>query len=59
VSSDKPVVLMAHLDVVPVEGEWQHPALGGDIVDGHIWGRGTLDDKRSLVGICTAVERLI
>lgn len=28
-------------------------------MDGHIWGRGTLDDERSLVGICTAVERLI
>ncbi|MCL3818975.1 M20/M25/M40 family metallo-hydrolase [Aeromicrobium wangtongii] len=58
-SSRKPVVLMAHLDVVPVEGEWQHPAFGGDLVDGSIWGRGTLDDKGSLVGICAAVERLL
>ncbi|MRJ77036.1 M20/M25/M40 family metallo-hydrolase [Aeromicrobium sp. SMF47] len=58
-SAAKPVVLMAHLDVVPVEGEWQHPAFGGDIVDGNIWGRGTLDDKGSLVGICAAVERLL
>jgi carboxypeptidase PM20D1 len=56
-SSAKPVVLMAHLDVVPVEGTWQHPAFGGDIVDGNIWGRGTLDDKGSLVAICAAVER--
>jgi carboxypeptidase PM20D1 len=58
-SSSKSVVLMAHLDVVPVEGDWQHPAFGGDIVDGNIWGRGTLDDKGSLVAICAAVERLL
>ncbi len=25
----RPVVLMAHLDVVPVEGEWQHPPFCG------------------------------
>lgn len=58
-SAERPVVLMAHLDVVPVEGDWQHPAFSGDIVDGHIWGRGTLDDKGSLVAICEAVERLL
>ncbi len=41
---------MAHLDVVPVEGTWQHDAFSGDIVDGKLWGRGTLDDKGQLVG---------
>ena len=50
---------MAHLDVVPVEGEWQHGAFSGDIVDGIIWGRGTLDDKGALVAVCEAVEVLL
>lgn len=56
---DKPVVLMAHLDVVPVEGDWQHGAFSGDIADGEIWGRGTLDDKGALVAVCEAVELLL
>ena len=56
-----PVVLMAHLDVVPVDGTapWQHPPFGAEIHDGAVWGRGTLDDKGSLVAICVAVERLL
>jgi carboxypeptidase PM20D1 len=56
-SDARPVVLMAHLDVVPVEGPWTHPPFAGDIVDGELWGRGTLDDKGCLVAICEAVER--
>jgi carboxypeptidase PM20D1 len=57
--ADRPVVLMAHLDVVPVEGEWRHDPFGGAIVAGDVWGRGTLDDKGCLTGICEAVETLL
>jgi carboxypeptidase PM20D1 len=54
-------VLMAHLDVVPIDesAPWQHPPFGAEIHDDAIWGRGTLDDKGSLVGICGAVEGLL
>ena len=60
-SAERPVVLMAHLDVVPVDdgAPWQHPPVSATIADGAIWGRGTLDDKGSLVGICEAVETLL
>src|SRR5689334_12279330 len=38
-SEAKPVVLMAHLDVVPVDEDapWQHPPFSADIVDGQVW----------------------
>ena len=58
-SADRSVVLMAHLDVVPVEGHWQHDAFSGAVADGKVWGRGTLDDKGCLAGICEAVETLL
>jgi len=59
-SAARPVVLMAHLDVVPVEGQaWTLPPFGGDVVDDAVWGRGTLDDKGCVVGICEAVELLL
>lgn len=56
-----PILLMGHLDVVPVEAEerWTHPPFGGAVADGFVWGRGTLDDKGSVLAILEAVELLV
>ena len=59
-SSENPSVLMSHYDVVPVEEErWQHPPFCGEIIDGVLWGRGTIDTKITMVGIMEALEDLL
>jgi carboxypeptidase PM20D1 len=56
------VVLLAHYDVVPVtpgtEGDWKHPPFDGVIAGNAVWGRGSVDDKGSLVGLFEALEAL-
>ena len=54
-----PILLMSHQDVVAAEGEWQHPPFSGEIADGAVWGRGTVDTKGSLYCIMQAVEELL
>lgn len=59
----EPIVTMGHLDVVPVEPGserlWTHAPFSGDIADGFIWGRGTLDDKAGVLSLLEAVEALV
>jgi len=58
-----PVLLLAHLDVVPVAPEevadWTQPPFAGSIVNGHVWGRGAMDDKASAFAILEALESLL
>lgn len=58
-----PVVLMGHFDVVPVPEsnlkDWQHAPFSGDMADGYVWGRGTLDDKSTVVAVLEAVEGML
>ena len=59
----EPVLMMGHLDVVPVEestmGQWSHGPFSGDIEGGFIWGRGALDCKNVVLGVLEAAEALL
>jgi len=59
----RPILLMAHQDVVPVapgtEGDWQAAPFSGEIKDGFVWGRGSWDDKGNLMSQMEAVEMLL
>lgn len=59
----KPVLFMGHMDVVPIDSatqnQWQIPPFSGAVLDGEIWGRGTIDDKISVLALMEAMEQLI
>ena len=59
----RPIILLAHMDVVPVEeksiSQWTYSPFAGSIVNGYIWGRGSLDNKADLLGIMEAIEGLV
>jgi carboxypeptidase PM20D1 len=59
----KPILLLGHLDVVPVEpltqGQWQQGPFSGSVADGFVWGRGAIDNKSAVLGTLEAVEMLL
>jgi acetylornithine deacetylase/succinyl-diaminopimelate desuccinylase-like protein len=43
---EPPLILLSHLDVVPVDAEaWSRDPFGAELVDGVVWGRGAVDMK--------------
>ena len=56
-----PLVLLSHLDVVPVEPDaWSRDPFGGELVDGVVWGRGAVDMKDMVameLGVMVALAR--
>jgi acetylornithine deacetylase/succinyl-diaminopimelate desuccinylase-like protein len=54
-----PLLLNGHVDVVAAEaGRWRHPPFAGEVHDGAIWGRGTVDMKQ-MVAMSVATVGLL
>jgi len=60
-SSLKPVILLAHFDVVSPgdTNQWEKGPFSGENDGTYIWGRGTLDDKAGMISILESVEHLL
>lgn len=44
--TEPPLILLSHVDVVPVDAEsWSRDPFGAELVDGVVWGRGAVDMK--------------
>ncbi|KAH3671991.1 hypothetical protein WICMUC_004498 [Wickerhamomyces mucosus] len=59
----KPLLLLAHQDVVPVEPvtlkDWKFPPFDGEYDDEFIYGRGSSDCKSLVIGYLQAFEKLL
>jgi len=60
-ATEPPLMLLSHLDVVPVDAEsWSRDPFGGELVDGVVWGRGAVDMKNMVameLGVMLALAR--
>ncbi|MDA1128485.1 MAG: M20/M25/M40 family metallo-hydrolase [Chloroflexi bacterium] len=56
--SAPPLLLQGHVDVVPADpARWRQAPFGGDVVDGYLWGRGSLDMKSGIAMMLYALTR--
>ncbi len=53
-----PLLMLAHLDTVPVGDGWSHDPFGAEIDGGRMWGRGTCDMKGGMAASMLAMLTL-
>ena len=57
--STQPLTFLGHTDVVPVdEKHWTHPPFAGEISEGSIWGRGSVDMLHLTAAMAVVTRRL-
>ena len=56
--NEKIMGILTHLDVVPEGKDWDYPPYEGKVVEGRIYGRGTIDDKGPTIAAFYAMKAL-
>jgi acetylornithine deacetylase/succinyl-diaminopimelate desuccinylase-like protein len=55
----RPILIMGHTDVVGVQRDrWSQDPFGAALINGYIWGRGTIDDKDKVVASLMTILEL-
>ncbi|MBE0685031.1 MAG: M20/M25/M40 family metallo-hydrolase, partial [Anaerolineaceae bacterium] len=58
-----PILFAAHQDVVPADpttlDKWTYPPFSGEIAEGFVWGRGTIDIKSQMMATLESAELLL
>lgn len=52
------VAVLAHVDVVPAVGDWIVPPFSAKIIDGKLYGRGSVDDKGPAIACLYAMKAI-
>lgn len=55
----KPILFVAHMDVVAASGTWKYPPFSGEVAEECVWGRGSLDMKGALCALLEAMEECL
>lgn len=55
----KSIMLNGHVDVVARGGAWEHDPFSADIVDGELYGRGSVDMKGGITSMAMAIKAIV
>lgn len=55
---DETLAILTHVDVVPAGEGWTKPPFGGEIENGRVYGRGTMDDKGPAIAALYALKAI-
>jgi len=60
-AAGRPIVLLAHHDVVPVQSPraWTAAPFSGELRNGAVWGRGAIDNRGSLIAIVEVLSGIV